>query len=142
MNVLIDGIANCLLLTANTHTTAISIKGSVNFDTFEEIYAFISKILDEYGSRFLILDTSRVEYVSGAGVRGFMSLQDRMKAINGAIVLVDIQEALRRVLGLVGAMEYFILCPSLQDAEEFIAESTLYGSFEKYASEDALFHVA
>lgn len=120
MTALMNETANCTLITANKTAAIASIEGYINFDTSEEVYIFITSVLDEHGSRFLILDASRVEYVSSAGIGVFMSLQDRMEGVNGSIILVGVQEAFRHVLELVGAVEYFVFCPTMQAAREHV----------------------
>ncbi len=113
--------ANYSLLSATPDCAVISLEGYVNFDTAEEIYAFIQAQLEAHSAKNLVLEVSAVEYVSSAGIGVFMALQEQLHASNGRVAMVNAPESLLHILKLVGAMEYFTLSESVEDAERKLA---------------------
>jgi anti-sigma B factor antagonist len=104
------------LLSATPAVTIASLEGYVNFDTADEIYAFIQDSLKVHSSKSLILEVSNIEYVSSAGIGVLMALQEQIQDAGGSIAIVNAQESLVHILGLVGVMEYFLFCETVEDA--------------------------
>lgn len=104
------------LLSATPAATVVSLEGYVNFDTADEIYAFIQDSLKVHSSKNLVLEVSNTEYVSSAGIGVLMALQEQIQDAGGRVAMVNAQESLGHILGLVGATEYFLFCETVEDA--------------------------
>lgn len=110
--------ANYSLLSATPEFAAIALEGYVNFDTADGMYAFIQSAVNAHSSKNLVLEVSNVEYVSSAGIGVFMALQEQVHEAGGCVVIVNAQESLLHILGLVGAMEYFHFCETVEEAAQ------------------------
>jgi len=71
----------------------------------------------ERGSQRLVLDLSRVDYVSSAGLRATLIVGKRMRAIpGGKLALCALAPAVREVFEISGFVSIFTICASLDDA--------------------------
>jgi anti-anti-sigma factor len=75
------------------------------------------------GARRVVVDFSRVDYISSAGLRVMLILARRMKESNGRLALCAFPEPVRQVFQLAGFLPLFTVCES-QD----IAMGQLAGS--------------
>jgi anti-anti-sigma factor len=75
------------------------------------------------GARRVVVDFSRVDYISSAGLRVMLLVARRMKDSNGRLALCAFPEPVRQVFQLAGFLPLFTVCAS-QD----IAMGQLAGS--------------
>jgi anti-anti-sigma factor len=75
------------------------------------------------GARRVVVDFSRVDYISSAGLRVMLLVARRMKDSNGRLALCAFPEPVRQVFQLAGFLPLFTVCES-QD----IAMGQLAGS--------------
>ena len=64
------------------------------------------------GARRVIVDFSRVDYISSAGLRVMLIVARRMKESNGRLALCAFPEAVRQVFQLAGFLPLFTVCES------------------------------
>jgi anti-anti-sigma factor len=76
----------------------------------------IGEVFDR-GSRKMVLDLSRVDYVSSAGLRAALIAGKRMRAIpGGKLVLCALAPAVREVFEISGFVSIFAIQPSVDAA--------------------------
>ena len=75
------------------------------------------------GARRVVVDFSRVDYISSAGLRVMLLMARRMKESNGRLAVCAFPEPVRQVFQLAGFLPLFTVCES-QD----IAMGELAGS--------------
>jgi anti-sigma B factor antagonist len=63
----------------------------------------------------VIIDLSKVEFLSSAGLRVLLMLYRQVKARNGKIVLVGVSEDIQDVMENTGFINFFILVGLLED---------------------------
>ncbi len=63
----------------------------------------------------LIIDLSKVEFLSSAGLRSLLMLYRQVKARNGKIVLVGVSEEIQEVMENTGFINFFTLTELLED---------------------------
>jgi anti-sigma B factor antagonist len=105
---------------ANEAMAIFKVAGYINFDTSEELFDFITKAIEEKQPALLVFDVEGVEYVSSAGLGIFMSLVETVESRGGKIALVAPSEGFRRVMELTGALGYFTIYESMQEAQNLI----------------------
>jgi anti-sigma B factor antagonist len=106
---------------ANSEFGLIALSGFINLDTSEILYEAIQDVFHANASRALIFNVGEVDYVSSAGVGVFMSLYEELEEKGGKIAFVGLTDSFRRVLDLLGFMQYFGDCDSLETAQMFVA---------------------
>lgn len=90
------------------------------WDTFtagktEEIFA---EFLHDNALRFVVLDLSRVDYVSSFGLRALLNLGKALEPLDGGVHLTGLQPAVRKVFEGSG---FFSLFPDFPDVGTALA---------------------
>ena len=99
---------------AETGVTRIELAGSIDGKTApelrEELFAALQQV------QKVILDISRVDYLSSAGLRLFLLLYREITARNGKLVLTGVSPEIRTVMSHTGFLTFFTLANSPQEA--------------------------
>lgn len=75
------------------------------------------------GAQRLVVDFSRVDYISSAGLRVMLLAARRMKESNGRLALCGFTEPVRQVFQLAGFLPLFTVCESQDIAMAQLAAS-------------------
>ena len=80
--------------------------------------AFEDRILGviDAGARQLVVDLSRLDYVSSSGLRVFLLATKRLKSANGKIVLCSLKDPVREVFDIAGFSSIFSVYGSHEEA--------------------------
>jgi anti-anti-sigma factor len=98
-------------------TTVVSISGSVDALTAPEVTNFLhSKIAG--GQRRLVLDLSRVDFMSSAGLRAILAALKSSRQEGGDLRLAAAQPGVARVLKMSGFTKILKAFPSVVEAVE------------------------
>lgn len=94
----------------------ISIEGSIDSNTSGELQA---KIMDKISaSGNVILDLSKVDFISSAGLRVLLMVYRQIKVKNGKVVIVGISEEIKDVMSMTGFINYFEITDTIEDANK------------------------
>ena len=101
----------------STHegVTVIAPAGRIDTTTSAAVDDAVRRVVDS-GTRDLVIDFARVDYISSAGLRVFLVLAKRMRDLKGRLVLCGMPEPVRQVFHLAGFMPLFLVEPSLNQA--------------------------
>jgi anti-sigma B factor antagonist len=91
--------------------TVVTIEGSIDGKTAPEAQAKITPLLQP-NSR-VILDMSKVDYMSSAGLRTLLLVYRQSTGQSAKIVLVGISEEVKDVMTMTGFVKFFTLCDTL-----------------------------
>ena len=72
--------------------------------------------LTESGSINLILEISKVEYLSSSGIRVFINMMRKIKDKNGRLVLASVPDVIKKILKTVDLEDLFEVFDSVDDA--------------------------
>jgi anti-anti-sigma factor len=72
--------------------------------------------LIEDGHKDLILDFSKVDYLSSAGMRLLLSVTKKLKAMKGRLVIFSVQEDVLEIIKMAGFERVLTLCNLEQEA--------------------------
>lgn len=93
--------------------TIIDIVGEINWKTSQDIQEQVDAQIHE-GVK-IILDLSRVEFMSSAGFRLLLSMYREIEAQHGRLALVKLSEQLQELMAITGFLKYFPILPSVED---------------------------
>jgi anti-sigma B factor antagonist len=85
--------------------TIAQLSGDIDANTASQVQQEVLP-LAKPGSKIL-LDMTRVEYMSSAGLRMLLSLYRRVAASKGQLMLVGLAEEIRKTMSLTGFLEFF-----------------------------------
>lgn len=93
----------------------LTVSGALDAHTFEGLEEVINKLLLEQRFR-LIVDMTRVGYISSAGVGVLISVANEAEANGGKVVLLGPTNEVQEVLETLGLMEMFSIAGDRQAA--------------------------
>lgn len=94
--------------------TRVDLEGAIDGKTAPQIRDELSSVLAQVQK--LILDISRVDYLSSAGLRLLLLLYREITARNGKLVLVGVSPEIRTVMSHTGFLNFFTIADSPQEA--------------------------
>lgn len=94
--------------------TRVELEGSIDGKTAPQIREELSASLQQVQK--LIIDMSRVDYLSSAGLRLLLLLYREITARNGKLVLLRVSPEIQTVMSHTGFLSFFTLADSQQEA--------------------------
>lgn len=99
--------------------TRVELEGSVDGKTAPQIREELMPALQQ--TQKLMIDMSRVDYLSSAGLRLLLLLYREMSARKGKLVLVRVAPEIRTVMSHTGFLSFFTLVESQNEAIHALA---------------------
>jgi anti-anti-sigma factor len=105
-------------LTKQMHgdTTVITLDGSLDSGTAAAARADLEQLMPEQGS--IVLDMSKMSYLSSAGLRVLLLLQRRAQATGARVALARLPDDVREVMAATGFLEFFAVRDTVEVAPE------------------------
>ena len=100
--------------TLEAGVTRVALEGSIDGKTAPQIREALSPALQQVQK--LIIDVTRVDYLSSAGLRLLLLLYREITARNGKLVLLGVSPEIRTVMSHTGFLSFFTLADSQQEA--------------------------
>ena len=100
--------------TSEPGVTRVELEGSIDGKTAPHIREEFSAALPQVQK--LIIDMSRVDYLSSAGLRLLLLLYREITARKGKLVLVQVSPEVRTVMSHTGFLSFFTLADTQQEA--------------------------
>jgi anti-sigma B factor antagonist len=106
-------------LSQENGVNVISIEGSIDGKTAPMIRQEIGPTLE--GAKTAILDLSKVDYLSSAGLRLLLLIYREFSAKSGKLVLLGVSDDIRTVMSHTGFLNFFTLAGSMPEALQAIS---------------------
>ena len=97
------------------HRVILRIDGRLDAAAAPLLERKINHLIDE-DRHFLILDFSRVDYLSSAGIRVLLSATKKLKAKKGDLILFAVADDVGEVIAMAGFDKILSICPSEKEA--------------------------
>lgn len=92
----------------------IAVEGSIDSNTAGDLQ---SQIMDKVvESQNVLLDFSKVDFVSSAGLRVLLMIYRQIKSKNGKVVLVGVSEEIHDVMSMTGFVNFFEITDTIENA--------------------------
>jgi len=92
----------------------ISIEGSIDSKTAGDLQSQIMEKVSETNN--VLLDLTKVDYVSSAGLRVLLMIYRQIKSKNGKVILVGVSEEIRDVMSMTGFINFFEISDNIDNA--------------------------
>jgi len=102
-------------ITKSADFTLVSVDGRVDTTNANELEKSILKLIEE-GVTKIVLDCSRLNYISSSGLRVFLIVQKRLMAIKGQFRLCSLQPGIKEIFDISGFSSIFSLFPDAETA--------------------------
>ncbi len=96
----------------------ITIEGSIDSKTTGELQSKVMESISDTDN--VILDMSKVDFVSSAGLRVLLMVYRQIKSQNGKVVLVGVSEEIIDVITMTGFINFFTIKDTVINAEKMI----------------------
>ncbi len=118
-------------------TVLVKIDGPVNSVTGTDIDAYISD-LTGHGTKFVIVDASGIDFISSEGIGLFLMLNDKLRQMNGNIVLFNFVPEVQSLFNALGFESVLPIADSRQEAEGILdkIKQGVYRPVRKSVRED------
>jgi anti-sigma B factor antagonist len=103
-------------ITTLEQVTAIALAGDIDASTAPKVQAQVLP-LAQTDCR-LLMDMTKVPYMSSAGLRMLLSLYRQLTAKDGKLVLVGLSEEIKDTMSVTGFLDFFITCETLDTGLE------------------------
>jgi anti-sigma B factor antagonist len=101
-------------LSHENDVSVISIEGSIDGKTAPLVRQEISPVLET--AKSVIMDLSKVDFLSSAGLRFLLLVYRQITAKNGKLILLAVPEDIRTVMSHTGFLSFFTLAGSMPEA--------------------------
>ena len=96
----------------------VTIDGAVDGKTAPEAQNTITPLLQPNSA--VILDMSKVNYMSSAGLRTLLLVYRQSSSQNSRLALVGVSEEVKDVMSMTGFLKFFTLCPTLEEGKKAV----------------------
>jgi anti-sigma B factor antagonist/stage II sporulation protein AA (anti-sigma F factor antagonist) len=100
------------------HRVILRLDGRLDASSAPILERKIASLIDE-DHFYLILDFSRVDYLSSAGMRVLLSATKKLKSKKGNLILFSLVEDVEEVVKMAGFDKILHICPSEKEALQF-----------------------
>lgn len=100
------------------HRVILRIDGRLDAASAPILERKMNNLMDE-DRYYLILDFSKIDYLSSAGMRVLLSTSKKLKMKKGALVLFSITDEVGEVIKMAGFDKILHICPSEKEALQF-----------------------
>jgi anti-sigma B factor antagonist len=92
----------------------VELAGDLNSNTSDIVKEQIAPLLT--AGQNMVLDMSRVAFMSSAGLRVLLLLQRSIGDVGGKVVLVGLSERLESIMSMTGFLSFFEVAPNRETA--------------------------
>jgi len=100
----------------------VVLDGSLDAHTFDKFRNALTT-LAETGTRWIVLDLSRMIYISSVGLNFLVNARVMQRKSGGEMVLVGPQPQVMTILKMLGLLEVLVLAPSVDEAWDQLRSS-------------------
>jgi anti-sigma B factor antagonist len=91
----------------------LEVEGSIDSKTASEFQNAAMSVVKSQAQ--VIIDLSKVEFLSSAGLRVLLMIYRQIKVQDGKVVLVGVSEEIQGVMSDTGFISYFIIANSIEE---------------------------
>lgn len=93
--------------------SVVEIEGAIDGKTASEAQGKITPLLQPNSA--VVLDMSKVNYMSSAGLRTLLLVYRQSTAQSAKLALVGLSEEVKDVMSMTGFLKFFTLCETLEE---------------------------
>lgn len=99
-----------------------SLHGSVEILDYSDFASNINKFFEEESSKKVVLDCTKLSYVSSTGLRVFMTAYKKALENGVLMVVCGLQDTVNYVFDVTGFKDVLNVCHDKQDAMQFLED--------------------
>ena len=99
----------------------VSLDGKLEVLSSKTLLERLNTLIDG-GERRVLLECSRLEYISSSGLRVVLMAAQRLEQLGGKLVLAGLSGPIRRIFNVAGFTSILTICDSLEAALEAVRQ--------------------
>jgi len=112
-----------------SNATKIILDGTLDTLTAKQLEAVLEPLMAAPG-RTVVLDMSKLSFISSAGIRVLLTARNTLAQKNGSLLLSNLQPQIAKVLEIIKALPNVAVFSSVEEMDEYLA------AMQKKAIED------
>lgn len=96
--------------------TIVSLDGRLDTTNYQELEKSLGALTDN-GSKMLILNCEKLDYISSSGLRIFLMFLKKIKSVDGKFYICSLQDAIKEIFQISGFTSIFDIFDDLAAAE-------------------------
>ncbi|MBK6267045.1 STAS domain-containing protein [Marivirga sp. S37H4] len=109
-------------ITEEDNISIISVGGDVDASSSIHLDEALRKLVEDSAVKYILIDCTRLEYISSAGLGVFMSYIDDFKTKNIRMVLFGLSNKVMNVFQILGLDQLLYIVPGKKEAKEKLHE--------------------
>jgi anti-anti-sigma factor len=101
--------------------TVVEINGRLDTTNYGSLESKLSELIDN-GQTRIIIDCSKMDYVSSSGLRVFLIALKKINLMKGRFILAALQETIREIFEIAGFTTIFQIYRTREEAERAMGE--------------------
>lgn len=97
--------------------TVLMIEGRIDTSNYESFSSEVQSIINE-GKKFIIMEMSKLNYISSSGLRVFLSTLKTLRAIEGDVAICCLNDKIKNVFEVSGFLSLFSTFENQDDIAE------------------------
>lgn len=97
------------------NTVVVNIEGRLDTTNYNELETQLAAVLERNGN-MILLDISKLEYVSSSGLRILLMYLKKVKALQGRFMLCGMSPEIRKIFEISGFINIFEVYKNREDA--------------------------
>ena len=103
-----------VFINTSENIVIITVEGSIDSKTAGDLQSQILGKVSETNN--VLLDLSKVDFVSSAGLRMLLMIYRQIKSKNGKVILVGVSDEIRDVMSMTGFINFFSITDTIDSA--------------------------
>jgi anti-sigma B factor antagonist len=99
----------------------VTLSGSLDTETHSILDKKIQYLLEEGQARLITLDMEALTFISSMGVRSIFKAEKELKSRSGALLMVNMQPPVKKVLEIINALPSMRIFASMQEMDDYLA---------------------
>ncbi|MFQ3573834.1 MAG: STAS domain-containing protein [Thermodesulfovibrionales bacterium] len=104
-----------IIISQKDKTPILHLKGRLDAITSSEFDSYVANIINDI-NKLIILNLSKLEYISSAGLRSLLTFAKKLKSKDAKIVFAELKGPVRDVFKISGFYSIFEIVEAEQDA--------------------------
>ena len=98
----------------------VRLDGELDQHTVENLRIKVCELIDKYRIRFLVLNFEKLEFMDSSGIGFIIGRFQRLRKVNGSIILCSINEQVKRIVMLSGLSKICVIKKDEEDVNNYL----------------------
>lgn len=98
---------------------SVGLKGSIDTETYSKLEDELKELIDDR-TKAVVLDMSKVTYISSIGIRAVIESKKAIEAKNATFAMINLQPQIKKVFDVMKILPMFDIFDDMPEADKYI----------------------